>query len=109
MKNQVKHSLATVSSSLSSGLATAAATMEGDGSKVVDQLTTVSRRASQLALQKLGRTEASEDPEYDALVEDLTDLKSNLETLVDHLSVFLNAVRGKAGTRLAASGGVARG
>jgi hypothetical protein len=95
VKSQVRHSLATLSSSLSSTLASAAATInDGDTAKVVDHLSTVKRRTAQLALQKLGRTEASEDPEYDALMEDLITMKENLNTLADHLAVFLSAVRG---------------
>jgi hypothetical protein len=50
VKSQVRHSLATLSSSLSSTLASAAAIInDGDTAKVVDHLSTVKRRTAQLS------------------------------------------------------------
>jgi hypothetical protein len=93
VKDQVKQSLGHMSTSLQT---TMAGVTDGSGVSVVDKVMTAKRRAEQLALQKLGRTEASEDPEFDALVESLYEMKVNLNTLADHLTVFLNAVRGAA-------------
>lgn len=90
--NTVKHSIQHVSTSLSHSLATA--TSDSHGTGVMDKIGTARRRAVQLALQKLGRAEATDDTEYDALFESLCDFRNALSTLVDHLSVFLSAAQG---------------
>ena len=93
VKGHVKRSLSTLINGLQSSLATATADVAAEGG-VVAKVMTAKRRAQQLALQKLGRTEATEDPEFDALVESMYEMKVNLGTLADHLSVFLSAVAG---------------
>jgi hypothetical protein len=57
------------------------------------KFTTMGRRVTQVVMQGLGRTEASEDPEYDAAFKSLTDMKRQLVALSSHVQTFVQTVR----------------
>jgi hypothetical protein len=72
--------------------ASAAGTGEPAGS-VADKLASTSRRLTQVAMQRLGRTEASQDEEYERLKEELQAMRAEFATLNGHLQAFIGCVR----------------
>jgi hypothetical protein len=58
------------------------------------KLATVGRRVTQVALEKMGRAEASDDSEFEACKVMLADLKTYHTSLKLHLQEYLNSVGG---------------
>jgi hypothetical protein len=60
---------------------------------VATKLASTSRRLTQVAMQRLGRTEASQDEEYETLKEELHAMRVEFTTLNGHLQAFIGCIR----------------
>jgi hypothetical protein len=102
VKSGVKQSVSAISSlghgsgggsSGGGGVGVGVADPSSSGASVADKLASSSRRFTQVAMQKLGRTAASQDEEYEHLKEFLKAMRAEFQTLTIHLQAFIGCVR----------------
>jgi hypothetical protein len=94
VKTGVRHSITTLSTlGAGAGAGVSSVSESEPVGSVADKLSSAKRRFTQVAMQRMGRTEASEDEEYEALKASLKDMRAQLANLNGHLQGFIGCVR----------------